>query len=255
MPEGPEVRVYSEIINELIKGKEIIDIIPRKENEKLNNFKINLPLKVLKVEAIGKLMYFILENDFVIMFTFGLTGHFSTNEIGQGIVRYEFIFNSLNKKVSFSKLKNKLDIDEGIKHTPIKLINSLTPDNKLYYIDQLNFGKPIFGNTSTLNKKIKTLGIDILLTEITQTQFIEIIRKIIIKKPDLSIYEFLMNQKYLCGIGNYLSHEILYHSKISPHRQINDLELPEIKKIYRVTCKIIKWSYKTQGENMIILPI
>jgi formamidopyrimidine-DNA glycosylase len=249
MPEGPEVRIYLEIINELTKGKKIIDIVSKKENKKLNDFKINLPLKILKVDAIGKLMYFILENDFVIMFTFGLTGSFAIIETNKKIIRYEFIFDSLNKKTFFSKLKNKLDIDKGIKHTPIKLINSLAliQTNKLYYVDQLNFGKPTFGNKEILDKKIKSLGMDPLLTEITQQQFLEIIRKVIIKKPEMSIYEFLMNQKYICGIGNYLSQEILYHSRINPHRAINDLELLEIKRIYKIMIKIMKWSYEKQG--------
>ena len=65
-----------------------------------------------------------------------------------------------------------------------------------------------------------------------------------------------MNQKLFCGLGNYLKSEILYESKISPHRLLKDIGEKEklllFKKIKKISNKfyIEGSSYKTSLNNI-----
>jgi formamidopyrimidine-DNA glycosylase len=255
MPEGPEVHIYSEILNKLTKGN-ILESV-----ELSNGKKIKLNLKVIKVDCKGKLLFFILETDKVIFITFGLTGDISL--IKSKNTRSILKFNSLNK-IKLKNSKINLTIDKGIKHTPINFINEILQNlgfkfrfegNKdtIYYIDPLNFGKIIIGDTKLLNKKKKALGVDPLENRLTKKQFDDIINSISLKirkrSGSITLYEFLMKQNYLCGIGNYLSQEIMYHSGLSPHRKLNEFEQKEKNKLYRIIIKIMKWSYISQGGS------
>jgi formamidopyrimidine-DNA glycosylase len=242
MPEGPEIRIYSEIVNELTKGK-----ILRNINIYSNNNYKKINLKIINVDCKGKMLFLILENNIFIFITFGLFGNMSLIKNNKKNVRYELIFNSLNN----IKLQENLLIDKGIKHTPINFINEILQIkdevNTIYYVDQLNFGKIIIGDKQKLDKKIKLLGIDPLEKEITKKQFDNIINIGINKNKKIGLYEFLMKQNYLCGIGNYLSHEIMYHSGLSPHRKLINLKTEEKNKLFRIIIKIMKWSYISQG--------
>lgn len=277
MPEEPEVRITSEIINALVKGKKLLSITKKtnKNASGFSSFVKELPLKVKLVECKGKLMYFIFCSNKVILSSFGLTGEWTVNgDDGRTMKyeKYEFVFDGKNKidksiKESFPDY-NRKKIANLPHKSPIELIKSLVKrkvknksdkTNKefhLYYTDQLNFGSLIFADNVILNKKLKTLGIDPLLDQLTKQEFIDILDKINKRKniKGLKIYEFLMNQKYICGIGNYLSHEILYRSKISPHRQINDFSSVEISRLYLAIVKLMKWSYFTQGGKYDYLP-
>jgi formamidopyrimidine-DNA glycosylase len=63
------------------------------------------------------------------------------------------------------------------------------------------------------------------------------------------ICEFLMNQKYVSGIGNYLRAEILYRAKISPERRILELNLEEKDLLYDSSLDIMFESWKAKGPS------
>ena len=62
-----------------------------------------------------------------------------------------------------------------------------------------------------------------------------------------TISAFLLNQKWFSGIGNYLKSEILYVSKISPHRLIHSLTEQNVKDLFDNIKYIIKESYNNKG--------
>lgn len=64
-----------------------------------------------------------------------------------------------------------------------------------------------------------------------------------------NIGEFLMEQKYVSGIGNYLRAEILYRCKISPFRELKDITETEKKTLYKVIIDTIYESYIKQGPK------
>jgi formamidopyrimidine-DNA glycosylase len=59
-----------------------------------------------------------------------------------------------------------------------------------------------------------------------------------------------MDQKIICGVGNYLKAECLYFSKLSPHRLTSSLTDEDLKNLNSVIKKVIKTSYETGGATI-----
>lgn len=70
------------------------------------------------------------------------------------------------------------------------------------------------------------------------------------KKPKAKIKPLLMDQKFIAGIGNIYSDEILFASRINPLRQVKDLNDKEIRKILQNIKKILKKAIKYQGSSV-----
>ena len=62
--------------------------------------------------------------------------------------------------------------------------------------------------------------------------------RLIKKRDDALIGTTLLDQKVASGCGNYLRAEVLYHCKISPHRQLKNLSELEIKDLWEKLTKI-----------------
>ena len=126
------------------------------------------------------------------------------------------------------------------KYGHLSLITDKVP---IYFDDYRNFGTVKFSNSLIdFNKKMKDLGIDVLTEDFKVDAFIKIINNKKYQKKTLT--EFLMNQKLFSGIGNYLKSEILYQSKISPHRLIEDINDEEKTLIFVSIKEIANASYK-----------
>jgi len=211
MPEGPEVKLISEYLNNYFKNTTIISIIFIKGRYTKNlpigykTFTLNLPLSVTRVKTKGKFIYFLLENNISIWNTLGMSGDWS------------------KKKIKHSKVC--FETDKG----------------KIYFVDQRNFGTFKFCfNIECLTKKLNDIGPDMLSDNISLKIFIERIN--IKRNKNKKIGVVLLDQKTISGIGNYLRSEILWYSKISPHRLISSLNDKEIKLLYKNIIKMI-WIY------------
>ena len=218
MPEVVEVALTSQYLNHKLKNKIItgIDIIggrySRHPLKGLADFKNNLPLIIDKVESKGKFMWFELHNkkkDYYIMNTYGLEGEWG-----------------------FEK-KTHSNILFKIKH------NTKDRVYNLYFTDSRNFGTlEMTSNKNKLDNKLDSLGPDFLKTSFTNQEFENRIKDYLITtttqngkistiRANRKIIKVLMDQKATsglgCGLGNYLAVEILYKSKISPHKTIGDI--------------------------------
>lgn len=100
------------------------------------------------------------------------------------------------------------------------------------FFDTLSYGTiNVSNDINKLNKKLNSLGPDIMDIDTDFDLFNERINKIQNKK----IGNVIVNQKIISGIGNYLRADILWMAKISPHRLIKNLSRAEIKKIYQAS--------------------
>ena len=176
MPEAPEIRQYSDELNDFFEDHKLTEIkilsgrykrhgVPDNLNE-LNKL---LPQKIKDVKTKGKFIYVILENNYVIAMTMGLSGFFT---------------------------------EDDLKHNNIQF---KTINGSIFMNDVRNFGTlSIFKNIEQLQEKLDKIGPDIFY--ITENQFVEIIKK----APSAKIGEFLMKQQKIAGIGNYLRADILW---------------------------------------------
>ena len=241
MPEIIEIRKYADFLKKILKNKYIIDInILKGRYLKYGPFKLydelkeKLPIKVLDIKTKGKFLYFVLENDYYIGTTLGLSGG------------WVYLPNS-TKKFKFPIL---IDNIENLGNYDINLYKKIALNNRniefkldkglLYFYDSLSFGTiKIFNSKILINKKLDSIGPDIMNTEETTFQVFE--NQLLLKKNlEKYIGVVLMDQKVISGIGNYLRSDILWCSKISPFRKVKDLTKKELKEIYKYTI-ILTW--------------
>ena len=219
MPEGPEVTTITDGLRDHLKGKKLLEVNiiegGKYEKKAPNNYQLfvdNLPLKVLEIKNKGKLIYWKFEKNF-------------------------YMINHLNMTGVWSKEKYP-------KHTALEFVFNHRP---CYYIDQRRFGLIEFcEGKEKLEKKINNLGPDILNDK---SLTFSIFKERMDLHPNWHLSKILMDQSVVCGIGNYLKSEILYASRLNPHRQVKSLSEEELKTLYQQARKIIKASYESQGMS------
>ena len=145
MPEGPEVTIVAENLNKLLKNKYIHSYqltdngrYRKKGPDNCIPFGDSLPLKVMKVENKGKLIFF--------TFTDGKKEFYMLNTLGMSGVWHK----------------------QTGKHTCFVFEYSSSPEEengkeKIYFIDQRHFGTIKFlTSKEDLDKKLKDIGPDML---------------------------------------------------------------------------------------------
>lgn len=253
MPEIVEVKKYADFIRKKIKKQKLIDIKitngrylvkPFEHYQKLKN---HLPTEIIEIGTKGKFMYIKFKNELIIGISLGLTGgwFYLKNESN----KYQFPESSDNNEI--------VDYMQGYVKNAQEHINVEFEfeKGKILFHDQLSFGTiKVFENESEFNKKIDSIGIDIMDNEIDTTKFILVMKK----KSNLDKYigNVLMNQKIISGIGNYLRADTLWHAKISPFRKVKNLTDKELEDIFN-SLRLITWTlydYNLGVELKIINP-
>jgi formamidopyrimidine-DNA glycosylase len=242
MPEINEIRKYADFIKDKIKKNKILDINILNGRykthgpfQKYNAIKKELPLKLLDVKTKGKLLYLVFENNFYMFSTLGLSGGWCY--LKEGSSKYNFS-QTEEEWLYFDNLKenDSYYIKNALKHLNVEF---RTSKGSLYYYDVLSFGSlKVIEGEEELNKKLKTIGPDIMESDTT----FDVFKNQILKTRNLNkeIGIVIMNQKIISGIGNYLRADILYMSKISPFRKVDKLTEKELESIYK-NAKVLTW--------------
>ena len=227
MPEGPELAVSRDRLRQTLTGRHIIALnvgpsgrFLKKSPEGYDRIVKKLsegPAKVEEIHTKGKFMWWSMsfpdDMELWYMFcTYGMSGGWELNRS---------------------------------KHTGFSVC--ATDHTNLFFNDPRHFGTIKFvRGRKELDKKLKTLGPCILNDQISS----EIFKSAQMKKPSLPIGEALMNQAAISGIGNYLRAEILYASRVSPHRLVSSITDSEWVKITDYSREITALSYKSQGATL-----
>ena len=74
-------------------------------------------------------------------------------------------------------------------------------------------------------------------------------KNILEKRPNAKIKPLLMDQKFIAGIGNIYSDEILFAAKVQPLRRIKTLKPEEIRAVWSNIKKILKEAIKKRGTS------
>ncbi len=70
------------------------------------------------------------------------------------------------------------------------------------------------------------------------------------KRPNARIKPLLMDQKFIAGIGNIYSDEILFASQVHPLHRAKTLKEKEIKRIHQNIGKILKEAIRRHGSSV-----
>lgn len=238
MPEGAEVRLIAEYLNEELKNKELVEMVSKNEKFKKiisSQIKARLPIKIISVWTRGKLIVFECEDNIYFVNHLLMTGKW------------------LRKERKYSRLELKIKEADGDKIF------------SYYFDDVRNFGKfEICWTEEELRRRLKTQGPDLMLASLLHNNHIQTYNKYmepatydiwldILNNKRIGksyIMNILKDNKRISGIGNYLRAEILYHAQISPWRTISSLSESDKQNIYNVTLDIMNEAYLAYGYTL-----
>ena len=235
MPELPEVEVVKRSLinktqNLIVKAVKINDGRLRYKIDRKKIKKI-IGLKFKKISRRSKYLLFFFNKDIVMLVHLGMTGKF-------------FFLN--NKKIKYkTSFYYNINNDKDKKHDRVIFI--LSKNQKLIYNDIRKFGfiKLIKRNNLDQSIHLKHLGPEPLSTIFNFGYF----KKYIMGK-ERTIKDLLMDQKFISGLGNIYVNEILFLSGVKPSKKIKKLSFIEIKKIIKLTKKVIKKAIILGGSSI-----
>jgi formamidopyrimidine-DNA glycosylase len=254
MPEGPECARIADSLNHYLGGKYFIggiyyphvtstgkmsknfgyDLIPTLQGLQYGS-------KVIRIYAKAKRIIFELEYQgytYYLVSFLAMTGHWL--RYPPSSVTVEMSFSSTYRKASSattSTTSTSLEVVEVV-----EILGNV--EEKIYYEDTRLFGfLQVHYTPQSLATVFTKIGPDLLHDNITIADYYCVIKSV----PHLALEEFVMEQKYFSGIGNYLRSEILYLSRLNPLRTLQTLSDHDIALLYTNSLKIIKYSYECNG--------
>ena len=219
MPELPEVETVCRVLSKNIIGLTIkkVEVINR-------NLRYPLPTRIKKKTILSKIKSIIrrgkyglilLSNSNVIIFHLGMTGKFK-----------------IDLRV-YKKTKHD--------HLVLEFNNNL----KLIYNDVRKFGYIKLAEKPFDIFNLKNLGYEPAIVE----NFRDILFAQI-KKRKASIKDILLDQSFICGIGNIYASEILHKAKISPFKKGIKFYKNEFSVLLKAIRNIIQEAIKKGGSSI-----
>ena len=233
MPELPEVEIVRQSLNKKINGKIIKKVIVKNRNLRfkipLNFTSILKNKRIIKVDRFSKYLIIFLSNDHVCLIHLGMSGtiHLVNKK------RKNFITNtSFYHSPTLPKKHNHVEI--------------FFDDLKFIYNDPRRFGYfEIIQNFELLKNKINKFG-----PEPFSVKFNFDYLHSFLKNKEKNIKNFLLDQRFVSGIGNIYASEILYLSKIKPDKKAKNLTKKELKKILINSRKVLSKAINKGGSSI-----
>lgn len=128
--------------------------------------------------------------------------------------------------------------------TPHERVRLYLKDGRvLRYEDQRKFGKWYL--VSDPQERLGDMGIEPLSTEFTLEAFTALLNRY-----KRGIKSFLLNQKYVAGLGNIYVDEALWQAKIHPLRPANQLSIAEIKLLHQAIIEVLQSGVDNLGTSL-----
>jgi len=232
MPELPEVEVVKQSLDKKIKFKKINKVVVRNRNLRFRipkNFEFFLKnKKINKISRKSKYLIFHLNNNTFFIIHLGMSGtiHLVNKK------------NYNNTNTSFYGSSNL-----PIKHNHILIFFK---KNKFIYNDPRRFGfVKIFKDKKSIINFFKNIGPEPLNKKFKTNYIYNYL-----KGKKKCIKSFLLDQKFVSGIGNIYANEILYHCKINPFKKAKNLTKLDIIKMKYFSKFILNKAIKKGGSSI-----
>jgi len=233
MPELPEVEIVRQSLDKKIKQKKVKKVIVRNRNLRFKlpyNFSLYLQnKKIIKVGRFSKYLIIFISDGSYCLIHLGMSGTIH-------IVSKKKINKFTNTSFYNSPYLPK-------KHNHIEIIFD---DFKVVYNDPRRFGFfQIIKNNLELNKRFNHLGPEPFSKTFNLTYVLNFF-----KGRNKDIKSFLLDQKFISGIGNIYASEILFFSRINPFKKVSLLNKKECKSIISNSKKILLKAISKGGSSI-----
>ena len=233
MPELPEVEIVRQSLNKKIKQKKVKKVIIRNRNLRFkipSNFSSYFEnRKIIEVKRFSKYLIIYLSQDNYCLVHLGMSGTIH-------IVDNKQINKNTNTSFYSSPFLPK-------KHNHIEIIFNKF---RIVYNDPRRFGFfQIIKNSLDLKKRFDHLGPEPFDLKFNLTYIHNYF-----KSKNKDIKSFLLDQKFVSGIGNIYASEILFLSKINPLKKASLLNQKECGKIIFNSKKILLEAISKGGSSI-----
>jgi len=136
--------------------------------------------------------------------------------------------------------------DANIKHTHVVL--TFTQGGQMRFVDPRTFGEAFVVSKENLREEapeLADLGFDPIEDIMSWDEFGN---RLIAKKAKLKA--LLMDQKFIAGIGNVYSDEILFTAGLRWDRMSDSLSQQEIRRLYRAISETLQDAVKYRGSSL-----
>ena len=233
MPELPEVEVVKRSLDKKIKFQKINKVVVRNRNLRFKipkKFELFLKdKKINKISRKSKYLIFHLNNNTFFIIHLGMSG------------TIHLIYKKNYYKNTNTSFYGSLILP--IKHNHIVIF---LKKYKIIYNDPRRFGFiKIFKSKKNLSLFFDNVGPEPLSNKFK----ISYIYKYL-KKKKKNIKSFLLDQKFVSGVGNIYANEILHYCKIYPLKQARNLTRQEINKIRYFSKYVLNDAIKKGGSSI-----
>ena len=233
MPELPEVEIVRQSLHKKIKKKSIKKVIIRNRNLRFkipSDFESFLKnKKIIEVSRFSKYLIIHFQNEDYCLIHLGMSG---TIHILDKKKPLKFTNTSFYHSPFLPKKHNHAEF----------VFDSL----KVIYNDPRRFGFfEIIKNYQDLQRRFKSMGPEPFSDKFNLNYVVNYF-----KKKNKDIKSFLIDQRFVSGIGNIYANEILFLSKINPFKNVSLLSKKECKKIILNSKKIFLKAISKGGSSI-----
>jgi formamidopyrimidine-DNA glycosylase len=225
MPELPEVEVLRRDLDKEIVGKKIktVEVTGTRSVRRHRNKKEFIALlegrKVTSVQRRGKYLVVRLDGPEALVIHLGMSGQL---------------------------LRAKTAREKAPKHTHVVI--TFTQGGLLRFVDPRTFGEMFVTKYDELEEQVEELahlGLDPLEVAMSWDLFGRMLAE---KKTRLK--SLLMDQKFIAGIGNVYSDEILFNAGLKWDRMSDSLSQQEVRRLYRAISETLQDAVKYRGSSL-----
>jgi formamidopyrimidine-DNA glycosylase len=225
MPELPEVEVMRrdlerEVVGKKIKAVEVTGARSiRRHKSKKEFVDVLIGRKLMAVQRRGKYLVMKLDGTDALVVHLGMSGQL---------------------------LRAKTAREKAPKHTHIVI--TFTQGGLLRFVDPRTFGEMFVTQYDDIDQQVDELahlGLDPLETALSWDLFGRMLAE---RKSKLK--PLLMDQKFIAGIGNVYSDEILFEAGLKWERQSDSLSQQEVRRLYRAISETLQGAVKYRGSSL-----
>lgn len=233
MPELPEVETVRQdlldcVLNKKIKNFEVK--LPKLLKNPISDFKSALiGSKFIDIDRIGKLLMFVLDNDYIVLVHLKMTG--------------QLIYKSKQCFKAGGHAQTDKDLLVPTKYSYINI--KFADDSILYFNDMRTFGYWQLIKKDDKDKILQKYGIEPLTENWTWENW----QKIVNKHSRSILKAFLLNQSYISGLGNIYVDESCFCAGVLPNRKVGSLNKEESKKLFECIPQVIKSALINKGTT------
>ena len=225
MPELPEIEVMRRDLEREVVGKKIkaVEVTGTRSVRRHKNRKefvdILVGRKIVAAQRRGKYLVLKLDGSDALVVHLGMSGQL---------------------------LRAKTAREKAPKHTHVVI--TFTQGGLLRFVDPRTFGEMFVAEYDEIDQQVEELahlGLDPLDTALAWDRFGRMLAE---RKSKLK--PLLMDQKFIAGIGNVNSDEILFEAGLKWERQSDSLSQQEVRRLYRAISETLQGAVKYRGSSL-----